>query len=44
MISIEKFTFNDFQVNTFILSDETKECLIIDPGCFSKEEKNIKNQ
>ncbi len=39
MISIEKFVFNDFQVNTFILSDETKECLIIDPGCFTLEEK-----
>jgi hydroxyacylglutathione hydrolase len=40
MISIEKFIFNDFQVNTFILADETKECLIIDPGCFAAEEKN----
>ena len=40
MISIKKFIFNDFQVNTFILSDETKECLIIDPGCFSREEKD----
>ncbi|UCH14936.1 MAG: MBL fold metallo-hydrolase [Bacteroidales bacterium] len=39
MISLEKFVFNDFQVNTFILSDETKECLIVDPGCFSRDEK-----
>lgn len=40
MIEIEKFIFNDFQVNTFILSDDTRECLIIDPGCFTVEEKN----
>lgn len=40
MISIKKFVFNDFQVNTFLLSDETNECLIIDPGCYSGYEKN----
>ena len=40
MISIEKFVFNDFQVNTYILSDETKECLVVDPGCFTHREKN----
>ena len=40
MISIEKFIFNDFQVNTLILWDQTKECLIIDPGCFTLKEKN----
>jgi hydroxyacylglutathione hydrolase len=39
MIQIDTFTFNPFQENTYILSDETKECIIIDPGCFSREEK-----
>jgi len=33
MIQIKKFVFNPFQVNTFVLYDETKECVIIDPGC-----------
>ena len=33
MINIKRFTFNPFQVNTFILYDDTKECVIIDPGC-----------
>lgn len=33
MIQIKKFIFNPFQVNTFVLYDETKECVIIDPGC-----------
>lgn len=40
MISIKKFVFNDFQENTFLISDETKECLIIDPGCASEYERN----
>ena len=33
MIQIKKFVFNPFQVNTFVLYDETRECVIIDPGC-----------
>lgn len=33
MIRIKKFVFNPFQVNTYVLYDETKECVIIDPGC-----------
>ena len=33
MINIHKFVFNPFQVNTYILSDETNECVVIDPGC-----------
>ena len=39
MINIHYFTFNGFQENTFILSDETKKCVIIDPGCYSNEEQ-----
>jgi hydroxyacylglutathione hydrolase len=33
------FTFNPFSENTYILSDDTKECVIIDPGCYDKAEK-----
>lgn len=36
---IEKFVFNHFQENTYILYDQTKECVVIDPGCNEKEEK-----
>lgn len=32
MITLKKFAFNPFQVNTYVLSDETGECIIIDPG------------
>lgn len=39
MFLIKKFTFNPFQENTYILSDETGECVIIDPGCYENFEK-----
>ena len=40
MITIELFTFNALQENTYLLYDETKECIIIDPGCYDLEEQN----
>lgn len=40
MISLKIFVFNDFQENTYILSDETNQCIIVDPGCNNDEEKN----
>jgi len=40
MITLKRFAFNPFQVNTYILSDETKECVIIDPG-MDNERENI---
>jgi hydroxyacylglutathione hydrolase len=33
MMAIRTFVFNEFQVNTYVLSDDSKECIIIDPGC-----------
>ncbi|MFN4083576.1 MAG: MBL fold metallo-hydrolase [Bacteroidia bacterium] len=36
---IKSFIFNDFQENTYVLYDDTKECVIIDPGCYQKHEK-----
>lgn len=39
MVQIQSFTFNAFQENTYVLYDDTKECVIIDPGCYEKEEK-----
>ncbi len=38
MIQIESFTFGPFQENTYILSNEKKECLIIDPGMYELNE------
>ncbi len=39
MIQVKSFTFNPFMENTFILYDETKECVVIDPGCYEQHEK-----
>jgi len=40
MINIKKFVFNPFQVNTYVLWDETKECIIIDAACYEEYEKS----
>ena len=37
---IESFIFSPFQENTYVVSDETKECIIIDPGCYFPEERD----
>ncbi len=38
MISIHYFTFGPMGENTYILWDETKECVIIDPGNYNHTE------
>lgn len=38
MINIKKFVFNPFQVNTYLLWDDTLECIIIDAGCADAKE------
>jgi hydroxyacylglutathione hydrolase len=39
MIKIKSFTFNSFQENTYVLSDATGECIVIDPGCYEATER-----
>lgn len=39
MISIQKFPFNPFAENTYILYDETKHAVVIDPGCYDPMER-----
>ena len=39
MLNIKKFEFNMFPVNTYVLWDETKEAVVIDPGMFFEREK-----
>ena len=41
MIKIQSFIFNSFQENTYILFDDTKECIIVDPGCYEKYEQKL---
>lgn len=49
MIQIQRFVFNPFEENTYILFNETNDCIIIDPGCLHSSEKEeivrfIKNE
>lgn len=38
-MNVAIFTFNPFQENTYVLYDESLECVIIDPGCYEGSEK-----
>ena len=40
MVSIHSFTFNPLQENTYVLWDESNECIVIDPGCYDEEERS----
>lgn len=44
MITIKTFTFNPYQENTYLLIDEDKNCIIVDPGMHNPtEEQLLKN-
>ena len=38
-LKIDSFTFNPIQENMYIISDEKKNCVIIDPGCYTRDEQ-----
>ncbi|MGB0883686.1 MAG: MBL fold metallo-hydrolase [Flavobacteriales bacterium] len=39
MLHIQSFTFGPFQENTYLLYDDSKEAILIDPGCSGAEEE-----
>ena len=39
MLSIETFTFNPFGENTYVLFDETNSAMIVDAGCYDRDEQ-----
>ena len=39
MLKIKSFVFSPVQENTYLLYNESNECIIIDPGCYFPEEK-----
>ena len=41
MIKVEHFTFNPLAENTYVLSNEKGNAVIIDPGCYFTEEERI---
>ena len=44
MLHIQSFIFSPIQENTYILYNEFKQCIIIDPGCyFDAEKESLKN-
>ena len=44
MLTVQPFTFNPVQENTYVVYNEKGECCIIDPGCyFASEEADLKN-
>ncbi len=40
MVHIHQFIFNDFSENTYVVWDDTLECVIIDPGCCYENERD----
>lgn len=38
-MQVKKFTFNPFQENTFVLIAENKDCIVVDPGCYTEAEQ-----
>jgi glyoxylase-like metal-dependent hydrolase (beta-lactamase superfamily II) len=41
---IHKLTFNPFAENTYLLSNQQGQCIIIDPGCFGASEQQQLSQ
>ena len=41
MIRIKKFTFNPFQENTYVLINENKQAIIVDPGMYEISEFDL---
>ncbi len=39
-LRVHTLPYNPFQENTYIVSDERNHAVIIDPGCYTSEEKN----
>ena len=43
MVNLIKFVFNTFMVNTYLLYDESGECILVDPACYdTKEQEELK--
>jgi glyoxylase-like metal-dependent hydrolase (beta-lactamase superfamily II) len=38
-MKIERFTVNHLGENTYLVYDDTRECAVIDPGCYSEDER-----
>lgn len=41
MTHVQVFEFNPFAENTYVVYDDSGECVIFDPGCFTETERRI---
>jgi len=41
MLHIHSFEFSPIRENTYLLYNEDKDCIIIDPGCYDEEERGL---
>lgn len=39
-MQIQQFTFSPYQENTYVISDGQGKCAIIDPGCYTQQERD----
>lgn len=43
-MTVQSFTFNPFQENTYVIYDETRNAAIVDPGCYDPAEQRQLDQ
>lgn len=41
MINVKIFTFNPLQENTYLLYNNSGRCIVVDPGCYTQEERDV---
>ena len=41
MLQLHFFEFSPIRENTYLLFNEQKDCIIIDPGCYFEEERQL---
>lgn len=41
MLSVKRFEFNPFEENTYLVYDDARQCIVIDPGCSDQEEESV---
>ena len=41
MINVKIFSFNPLQENTYLLYNNSGHCIVVDPGCYTQEERDV---
>lgn len=41
MLTVGGYSFNPFSENTYVVHNDEKDCIIIDPGCYDHQEQHI---